>query len=140
MSADETISQTLLQIQRAASVQQVYGEPITVGGETVIPVAEVRYSFGFGFGAGPNRAASKPKKRPAEGPNGQGTTPGNADPAGDSAGGGAGGKASARPVGYLMVREGEVRFEPVVDVSRLAMMAIVTVGWLFYLVSRARRR
>lgn len=35
----------------SASVKNVYGDPVTVGAKTVIPVAEVRYGFGAGGGA-----------------------------------------------------------------------------------------
>ena len=35
----------------SASVKSVYGEPVTVGDRTVVPVAKVYYSFGAGGGS-----------------------------------------------------------------------------------------
>ena len=34
----------------SASVKNVYGEPVTVGARTMIPMAQVRYGFGGGGG------------------------------------------------------------------------------------------
>lgn len=36
----------------SASIKAVYGEPVTVGGRTVVPVAKVCYAFGAGGGHG----------------------------------------------------------------------------------------
>jgi uncharacterized spore protein YtfJ len=71
----------------AANVKSVYGEPITAGGRTVIPVAVVAYGFGGGTGKG---------KRP-----------GNDD---SPEGGGAGGGMRAQPAGVLEITPEGTRF------------------------------
>ena len=38
-------------LQVGASVRNVYGDPVDVGGRTVIPIARVSYGFGAGGGA-----------------------------------------------------------------------------------------
>ncbi len=68
-------------VSASASVKNVYGDPVTVGSRTVIPVAQVRYAFG---GGGGNR--------------------------GEGEGGGGGGKVSARPCGALEVTAHGTRF------------------------------
>ncbi|WP_254536410.1 GerW family sporulation protein [Halomarina litorea] len=70
-------------LSEAASVEAVYGDPLTVDGRTVIPVARVAYGFGGGY-----------------------------DPMADREKGasGGGGGVRASPVGVLEVTEGETRF------------------------------
>jgi uncharacterized spore protein YtfJ len=43
-------------LSASASVKNVYGEPVVVGGRTVIPAARVRYGFGGGGGNRQNEA------------------------------------------------------------------------------------
>ena len=62
-----------------ASVRAVYGEPVTSGNITVIPVAEIAY--GFGGGVGRDTTAAK---------NGEG---------------GGGGGAAARPRGFIVIKD-----------------------------------
>ncbi|OKJ91665.1 GerW family sporulation protein [Streptomyces sp. CB02400] len=69
------------------SVTSVYGEPVTRGDITVIPVAEI--AFGFGAGAGRETTAAK---------NGEG--------------GGGGGGAAARPCGFIVIKNDTAVFTP----------------------------
>src|SRR5689334_9701014 len=39
-----------VRLGQQATVKNVYGEPITTGGKTVIPVARLAYGFGAGMG------------------------------------------------------------------------------------------
>ncbi|MER6616731.1 GerW family sporulation protein [Streptomyces xantholiticus] len=73
-----------------ASVQAVYGEPVTIGGVTVIPVAEIAY--GFGGGASRDTTAAKTGE-----------------------GGGGGGGAAARPRGFIVIKDGTATYKPVRD-------------------------
>jgi uncharacterized spore protein YtfJ len=70
-------------VSAGASVRSVYGDPVTAGARTVIPVAEVRYGFGCGGGG-------KGKGGPESG--------------------GGGGRAIARPCGALEVAPEGTRF------------------------------
>src|SRR5215208_2390203 len=94
-------------------VGAVFGEPIKEGSVTVVPVAEVRFAFGYGYGSGRGRGEA------AEGSGG---------------GSGAGGRASAK--GYVRIADDEVRFEPVVDVTRLALAGIAFAAWSVFWIGR----
>ncbi len=61
----------------AASVKNVFGDPVTSGDRTILPVARVRYGFGGGSGKG---------REPQAG-----------------VGGGGGGGAVLRPCGYVEI-------------------------------------
>ncbi len=78
------------------SVKSVYGEPVTSGQRTVIPVARVRYGFGAGGG-----------ERAGEGHNG----------------GGGGGRLSAQPCGVVELTPEGTRFVPFHDARLLAVAA-----------------
>ena len=75
----------------SANVRQVFGEPITAGGKTVVPVAHVHYRLGGGWGGGEQ---------------GSGTVD---HPLAAGAGGG-GGLVTASPVGALEITDAGVRF------------------------------
>ncbi|MBP2404570.1 hypothetical protein SNS2_3184 [Streptomyces netropsis] len=70
------------QLGSRASVSAVFGEPVTSGGITVIPVAEV--AFGFAGGAGPEAADT----------------------------GTGGGGVGARPRGYIEIKDGTATYKP----------------------------
>ena len=89
-------------------VGAVFGEPIREGDVTVIPVAEVRFAFGYGYGSGRGR--------------GEETEGGPRTDEGSGGGSGAGGRASAK--GYVRISADDVKFEPVLDVTRLALAGI----------------
>ncbi|GII81090.1 hypothetical protein Sru01_60720 [Sphaerisporangium rufum] len=87
--------------EQLTGAQRVYGEPYEKDGVTVIPAAAVRAGGGFGKG----------------------------DVRGQVAGGtGGGGGAISRPVGAYVIRDGEVRWEPAVDVSRIVLGAQIVAG------------
>lgn len=50
MSVKELVGSLGDRISAEATVRRVFGEPITVGERTVIPVARVGYGFGAGMG------------------------------------------------------------------------------------------
>ena len=104
-------------------VGAVFGEPIREGGVTVVPVAEVRFAFGYGYGSG-RRNGEKAEGRPI------------ADE-GRGGGSGAGGRASAR--GYIRISANEVRFEPVLDVTRLVLAGIAFAAWSVFWIGRMMR-
>ena len=86
-----------------ASVRAVYGEPVTSGGVTVIPVAEI--AFGFGGGAGRDTTEAK-------------------------TGEGGGGGAAARPRGFIVIKDGTAAYKPVRDpwVSIVGPLAAFAAG------------
>lgn len=48
MDVKETLQAISERLQSAATVKSVYGDPVTAGDRTVIPVARVRFGFGGG--------------------------------------------------------------------------------------------
>jgi uncharacterized spore protein YtfJ len=77
------------EIERMLNTKTVVGEPITVGGNTLIPLVSV----GFGFGGG----------------GGQGTEPQK----GSGHGGGAGGGGGVKPVALVIINADGVRVEAI---------------------------
>jgi len=107
----------------ALGVGAVFGEPIKEDGVTVVPVADVRFAFGYGYGSG-RRNGEKAEGSPI------------ADE-GRGGGSGARGRASAR--GYIRISADEVRFEPVLDVTRLALAGIAFAAWSVFWIGRTLR-
>jgi uncharacterized spore protein YtfJ len=87
MKVSKTLSSLADHLRAGASVRNVYGEPVSAGGRTIIPIARV----GYGFGAG-GRAGGSPET------------------AGDQEGSGGGAGMSARPVGALEITAAGTRF------------------------------
>jgi uncharacterized spore protein YtfJ len=71
----------------SAHVAAVYGDPVERDGVTVIPVARVSWGYGAGSGGGPE---------------------------GNGGGEGAGGGVSAKPLGFVEIRDGRAEFQPIV--------------------------
>jgi uncharacterized spore protein YtfJ len=102
------VMQMVEKAKDAASVNRVFGEPITQNGVTIIPVARV----GGGAGGGDGKQEGD---RPSEG-----------------SGGGFG--VGGRPAGTFVINEGKVSWKPAVDVNRVivggqlvAIIALLTI-------------
>ena len=93
----ESVKSAIDGLGDSADVRRVYGDPITVEGKTLVPVARVAYVIGGGFGSNSTRDAE------------------------DSEGGGGGGGMMAHPVGVLEITEEETRFVRFADTKRTAV-------------------
>lgn len=82
-------------VSASASVKNVYGEPVTAAGRTIIPAARVRYAFGGGGGC-------SRKNEQLEG------------------GGGGGGRASLHPCGAIEIGPTGTRYISFDDSRRVA--------------------
>ena len=91
------VQETISKARDAITVKRVYGAAYERDGVTVIPAAAVGGGAGGGSGE---------------------------DPEGGQSGGGAGFGLGARPIGAYVISEGKVRWEPAVDVNRIATQAI----------------
>jgi uncharacterized spore protein YtfJ len=89
------VQEAIHSLVNQSSAKTVYGEPITAEGQTIVPIAKVRYGFGGGSG---RRSGGE---------------------AGD--GGGGGGGAVARPVGYIEVSADGTRFVPILDLESISI-------------------
>jgi len=100
----ERINQVIEQARDALTVRRVYGDPIERDGIIVIPAAAVAGGAGGGGGT---------------------------DDRGNT-GGGSGFGLHARPVGVFVIRDGDVRWEPVIDRERQVVInaALVAAGLL----------
>jgi hypothetical protein len=104
------------QARDAMTVKRVFGDPYEKDGVTMIPAAKVQGAVGGGAGQGPEEQGS---------------------------GSGGGYAVNARPVGAYVVRDGELSWQPALDLNRVilggqvvAIFALVVIG----AVLRARRR
>ena len=98
-------------VKDVMSVRRVFGEAYQLGDTTIIPVAVIRSGAGGGGGEG-------------ESPNGnRGSATGS--------GRGMGFGVHARPVGVYVVKDGEVTWQPAIDVMRIVLggqiLALVTI-------------
>ncbi|HZP31346.1 MAG TPA: spore germination protein GerW family protein [Acidimicrobiia bacterium] len=107
----------LAKAQDSITVRRVYGEPIERDGVLIIPAAKVGGGGGAGVGDG-------------TGPGGQGS------------GTGTGFGVGARPVGAFVVRNGEVTWQPAIDVTRIVLggQIVAIVGFLTIRKLFGRRR
>ncbi|HKE22162.1 MAG TPA: spore germination protein GerW family protein [Bryobacteraceae bacterium] len=94
-----------------AGAKTVFGEPVSSGGRTVVPVASVRYGFGGGSGG---------KER------------------GEHFGGGGGGGLTAKPLGVFEINQSETRFIPIS--SNSGLIAAIALGICLGLLLVPRRR
>jgi uncharacterized spore protein YtfJ len=109
------IDELLARAQDTISIRRVFGEPIKRRGTLVIPVAVV--AGGGGGGGGGDRRSRSGRREEF----------------------GAGYGMWARPLGVYVVRRGEVRFHPAVDVLPLVMGAAVVIRGLLGIWSRRSR-
>ena len=86
---EKLFDKAVSEIERMLNTKTVVGEPITVEGNTLIPLI----SAGFGFGVG----------------SGKGTEPSK----GSGQGGGTGGGGGVKPVALIIINEDGVRVEPI---------------------------
>lgn len=116
--------QTLATLNRLFDVTQtgtLFSQPISVGDATVITASEVQVGVGVGFGSGTG---------PGEG---------EGQPSGAGGGGGGGGASLGRPVAAIIVDRGGVRVEPIVDVTKIAVVLFTALGAIFIGVGRMQK-
>jgi uncharacterized spore protein YtfJ len=107
MSVSEILRNIGERFESSATVKNVYGEPISTGNRTVIPVARVSYAFGGGGGVREGEPASQ--------------------------WGGGGGRLSAVPAGVIEITSEGTRFIAFLDWRKLASVVGVSfaLGFLF---------
>lgn len=104
-------------VKDTLTVRRVFGEPIESGDALIIPVAKIAGGSGVGFGSGEMEDDVDDEASPGYGE-----------------GGGGGFGVRAKPAGVYRVRDGEVRWQPALDINRLAlggqiMVAIAAIAW-----------
>ena len=108
-----TVAGLVASVRDAMTVSRVFGEPYERDGVTVIPAASMR--GGAGGGAGRKRETGE-----------------------EGDGGGFG--VLARPAGAFVITNGQVRWQPAVDVQRIVSTCVL--GWIAvaWVLSRGRHR
>jgi uncharacterized spore protein YtfJ len=99
---ESLIKTTLSEIEKMLTTKTVVGEPITVEGNTIIPLI----SIGFGFGGGGGKGTGQKDK-------------------GEGIGAGTGGAGSVKPVGVVVVSKEGVKLETVKGPSLAESLAHV---------------
>jgi len=117
-----TIQTTMDKFLSAGHVDAVYGRPLSQGENTIIPAAEVLSIAGFGLGAGGSSRGSD-----------------DSEGTGSGSGGGGGGYILARPVAAIVISPSGVRVEPIVDVTKIALAALTTLGFMVGMLTRMKR-
>src|SRR5512136_1918017 len=102
-------------MQAKASVDAVFGQPVTAGDKVVIPIASVSYGFGMGFGEATGQEAQDS----------------------NGVGGGEGGGMSARPLGVVEITPERTRVEPIVNEQAVALAGMLLGAWSIFWVSVA---
>lgn len=98
----------------ALTVRRAFGDPITHGDVTVIPVARVLGGNGIGFGSG----ALDARRSGAAEEESEHSTAGGGQ--GDGGGGGFG--VRVRPIGVFVVNGDDAEWQPTLDVTRIVLM------------------
>jgi uncharacterized spore protein YtfJ len=107
----------------AAKPEAVFGQPLTAEGQTIITASEVTVGMGFGFAMGSGSTAETEDEQ---------------ERAGGASGGGGGG-AGSRPVAVIRISEEGVQVEPVMDMTKVALAFLTTIGSIFLMGSKIRR-
>jgi uncharacterized spore protein YtfJ len=110
----ETIQRTLDQFLESAKVEAVYGQPVQHGDTMIIPSAEVVSIMGFGLGSGVNTGQDQDGKKENN----------------EGMGGGGGGRVFSRPVAVIVASPEGIRIEPVVDITKVILAALTTIGFM----------
>jgi uncharacterized spore protein YtfJ len=119
------IQETMDTFLSAANVEAVYGEPVEKDDVVIIPSAEIvsLALFGVGTGYGINEEEENGEKQ-----------------VGGGGGGGGGGRVLSRPVAVIIASSNGVRVEPVVDPTKIALALFTTIGFMFGMIARMKRK
>jgi uncharacterized spore protein YtfJ len=125
---------SIADLREKASVNAAFGEPVTIEGRTVIPVAKVGY--GFGMGVGHSRADVERGVEPdVEADVEKAALEETVDKA-DAVGSSGGGAVQARPFAIVEVTSEGTRVEPIVDEQKLALAGSLLIGWSVFCLAR----
>jgi len=136
----DTAAEVVEKLFDVAQPSSVYSEPVTVGDRTLITASEVSVGMGFGLGVGGGEGRGGPSRRVDEDEAVEDEPEMQGEGVGLGGGGGGGGAAMARPVAVISVGPDGVQVEPVVDPTKIAIAFFTTLGSMFFMLSRMRRR
>lgn len=88
---EKLVKTSLGEIERLLSAKTVVGEPITIEGNTIIPLISTGFGFGAGGGSGKGEKVAK----------------------GEGIGGGTAGAGGVKPVAIIVITKEGVKVEPI---------------------------
>jgi uncharacterized spore protein YtfJ len=106
---------TFERAQSGASIDNVYGQPITYGDSVIVPVASVSQFFGVGLGVGTDQGSDKPN---------------------GGMGGGGAARTKARPVALVELMPESVDIHPVIDENRALTAGLLFAAWAVFWAAR----
>ena len=127
------IRDVLADARESMSVRRVFGDPIERDGLTIIPVANVMGGGGAGSGEGP---MTEGRRDVDAGAGGSELTGGDVAPSSMGSGSGVGFGLRATPAGVYVIKDGDVQWQPAMDLTRIAIMGQI-VAIVFLLVVRS---
>jgi uncharacterized spore protein YtfJ len=114
----ERLLDTFGGLRKEANVNACFGEPVTVEGRTVIPIARIGYGLGMGAGRGPAAEAEEELEMGVGGSGGAGAVMGS-------------------PLGVLEVTSQGTRVEPVIDRQMVSIVSMLVGAWSVFWLARA---
>ncbi len=115
---EKQILRPIEEMMERLTVAATFGAPVKEGEVTLIPVASVAYGFGYGAGSAPRPADEADAEKAG----------------GEGAGGGGGGMA--KPMGYVRVGAGGVKYEPLFDPAKVSIAGILMVAWSVFWIAQ----
>lgn len=106
---------TFERAQSSASIDNVYGQPITYGDSIIVPVASVSQFFGIGMGVGAEQGGEQPN---------------------GGMGGGGTARTKARPVALAEIMPDGVDIHPIIDENRALTAGLLFAAWAVFLAAR----
>ena len=106
---------TFERAQSSASIDNVYGQPITYGDSIIVPVASVSQFFGIGMGVGANQSSGGPNS---------------------GLGGGGTARTKARPVALAEIMPEGVDVHPIIDENRALTAGLLFAAWAVFWAAR----
>jgi uncharacterized spore protein YtfJ len=106
---------TFERAQNSASIDNVYGQPLTYGDSVIVPVASVSQFFGIGLGVGADQRADKQN---------------------NGLGGGGTARVKARPVALAEIMPEGVDIHPVIDENRALTAGLLFAAWAVFWAAR----
>ncbi len=106
---------TFERAQNSASIENIYGTPITYGESVIVPIASVSQCFAVGGGLGTNQQEARQD---------------------NGLGGGGLGRVKARPVALAEIMPEGVDVHPIIDENRALIAGLLFAGWSVFWATR----
>jgi uncharacterized spore protein YtfJ len=124
--AYDIINESMQSLADTSSARAVFGEPVQAGDSLIIPATEVFSAKVIGAWYGDGGQSMERND--------------NSQRGGVGAGGGGGGVATSRPVAMIVMDAHGARVEPVVDVTKIGLALLTTIGFVLATLIRLKKK